>query len=119
MITEHNEGLIALSGWFVMGELPSLLYGNEEEAPQAAQWYKDVFGDRLYLELVNGGLLGETMVNDRLIALGKELNIPVVAAGYRAYLDREDSDAHNVLFCMRSGQTWPEFPESDPPLATG
>ncbi len=119
MIAKHNECLIALSGWFLDGELPGLLFGREEEAPQAAQWYKDVFGDRLYLELVNGGLPGETMVNKRLIALGKELDIPVVAAGYCAYLDPEDSNAHNVLFYMRSGQAWPDFPKSDPPLATG
>jgi DNA polymerase-3 subunit alpha len=50
LLTQHREGLVALSGC-LQGEVPRLLLeGREDDARQAAMWYKEVFGD-FYLEL--------------------------------------------------------------------
>ncbi len=119
MVAEHDQGLIALSGW-MEGEIPKhLMRGEAEEAEKAAYHYKEVFGDRFYLELISGGLPVEDQINRRLIELGKELGIPIVAAGFCHYLDQGDAFAHHVLFCIREGKTWPDFPVHDPPLARG
>ncbi|MBW2149178.1 MAG: DNA polymerase III subunit alpha [Deltaproteobacteria bacterium] len=119
MVAKHDQGLIALSGW-MEGEIPRhLMRGEAEEAKKAAYHYKEVFGDRFYLELISGGLPVEDQINRRLIELGKELGIPVVAAGFCHYLDQGDAFAHHILFCIRTSGTLSEHPVADPDLATG
>ncbi|MGI6208226.1 MAG: PHP domain-containing protein, partial [Anaerolineae bacterium] len=50
-LAAHSEGLIVLSGCG-SGELALLAAeGRREDAEKLARWYRDVFGDRFYIEL--------------------------------------------------------------------
>ena len=75
-----------------------------EEAKKVALWYKKVFKDDYYLEIQNNGLREQVMVNQKLIGLSKELDIPLVATNDAHYLKREDAYNHEVLLCIQTGK---------------
>ncbi len=105
LIEEHNEGLIALSGC-IGGEVgENLRNGDYQKAKQIAQWYKNFFGDRYYLEIQHHGLQWDEQkqVNDQLLRLGKELSIKCVVTCDAHYLNHEDQEAHEILLCVQTG----------------
>ena len=107
LIKEYNEGIICLSGCLA-GELPRTLYrGNLSpeayaKAKETAMWYKDVFGDRYYIELQNHGIEEQKMVLDPLAQIARELGIPTVATNDVHYILREDYEAQDVLLCINT-----------------
>ena len=46
----------------------------------------------------------QELVNERLIALSKEIGIRCVAANNSRYIDREDWRAHEILMNIQSGE---------------
>ncbi|NTW35930.1 MAG: DNA polymerase III subunit alpha, partial [Syntrophobacteraceae bacterium] len=106
ILRQHSEGLIALSAC-LKGEVASHLLKNQaEHARRAAREYAEIFGpDGFYLELQANGLPEQAIVNDGLIALGKELGLPLVATNDCHYLRRSDARAHELLLCIQTGKT--------------
>ena len=106
LLEAHAGGLLCLSAC-LRGELPQLvLEGNYEGARKAAAWYRDLFGPEFYyFELQDHGIPDERTVAGRLIELGKEMGIPLVATNDCHYLAREDAEAHEVLLCIQTGKT--------------
>ena len=104
-LKEHSEGLIALSAC-LGGEIPSsILENNMEKARKTALFYKEIFRDGFYLELQDHGIKEQLMVNEELIKMSRELNIPLVATNDVHYIKKEDSKAHDVLLCIQTGKT--------------
>ena len=57
LLKAHNEGLICLSAC-IKGEVPSLLLNDRrKQALETVAWFRDVFGDRYYIELQDHGLV--------------------------------------------------------------
>ncbi len=105
LLEEHSDGVIALSAC-IGGEVgEALRYDRDDEAEQTAKWYKDVFGDRYYLELQDHAHEWEEQarVNDKIMDLGKKLDIQVVVTADAHYCEPEDQDAHEVLLCIQTG----------------
>jgi DNA polymerase-3 subunit alpha len=110
LIEKYQEGLIILSGC-INGEVADSLHvGQYDKAKEIAQWYKQVFGDRYYIEIQDHGhpqhpttWPDQTVVNEQLIKLAKELNIPCVLTCDAHYLMPEDQMAHEVLLCIQTG----------------
>ena len=110
LLAKHNEGLICLSGC-ASGEVgDALRQGQYEQAKQTAQWYKQAFGDRYYLEIQDHGhpdhpghWTEQKAINDQLIRLGKELYIPCVVTCDAHYLKSSDKEAHEILLCVQTG----------------
>ncbi|HSX46936.1 MAG TPA: DNA polymerase III subunit alpha [Patescibacteria group bacterium] len=110
LLERYNEGLIALSGC-MGGEIgDALKQGQYQLAHDTAAWYKQVFGDRYYLEVQDHGHPANPMynaeqegINQQVISLGKELNIPVVVTCDAHYLRHEDQEAHEILLCVGTG----------------
>jgi DNA polymerase III subunit alpha len=105
-LADHSEGLIALSGCGT-GELASLVAGGRlEDAAQAARWYRDVFGDRFYMELqLHEGIPQLTDINRELVRIARELGIPPVATNDVHYVKHEDARVQDVLLCIQTGTT--------------
>jgi DNA polymerase-3 subunit alpha len=104
LLAEHHQGLVALSAC-TQGEIPRLiLEGRGEEARQAARWHREVFGD-FYLELQRHPLPELDQINPELIAIGKELDIPLVATNDVHYVLREDAPSHELLLCIQTNST--------------
>ncbi|MDD5533319.1 MAG: DNA polymerase III subunit alpha [Syntrophales bacterium] len=106
ILARHSEGLIGLSAC-LHGEIAQYIVRGERDAARAAALqYRDIFGDgNFYLEIMENGLPEQKTANEGLIALGKELSIPLVATNDCHYLNREDAEAHDVLLCIQTGKT--------------
>lgn len=109
LLKAHSAGLICLSGC-VSGELSKIiLNGNAsaesiERAKEVALWYKELFGDRYYIELQDHGLAIQKVVLAPLMNIARELDIPMVATNDVHYVLREDADAQDILLCINTGK---------------
>ena len=103
LLAEHSEGLICLSGC-LSAEIPKLIVGGRvAEARRRAAEYRELFGDRFYLELQDHGLTVQRSLNDELVAIGRELGVPWVATNDSHYTHKDDAAAHDVLLCINTG----------------
>lgn len=98
LITEHHEGVICLSAC-MSGEIPKLLSrGQDAEAEKLACWYRDLFKEDFYLEIQQH----MTPIREKMIALGKKLNIKLVATQDIHYILQEDKTAHEILLAVQT-----------------
>lgn len=105
VLKEYNQGLIALSAC-LHGDVPyNLLHYGMESARERAKIYSMLFDKRFYLELQENGIPEQAEVNKGLIAIGKELGLPVVATNDCHYLNARDAIAHDVLLCIQTNRT--------------
>jgi DNA polymerase-3 subunit alpha len=105
LLEKHREGLFALSGC-MKGEIPlGITNSSMAGALETARQYKEIFGDRLFLEIQNNKVEGQDQINEGMIEIGRELGIPLVATNDCHYLRKEDARAHEVLLCIQTGKT--------------
>lgn len=110
LLEKYSEGVIALSAC-MGGEVGNALKeGQYDQAKDIATWYKSIFGDRYYLEIQDHGHKDNPLhspeqgaINEQVLTLGKELDIPVVVTCDAHYLKHEDQDAHEILLCVGTG----------------
>lgn len=104
-LKEHSEGLIALSAC-LGGEIQSyILKGNKNKAKETALFYKETFKEGFYLELQYHGLEEQRRVNEELITMARELDIPLVATNDVHYIKKEDAKSHDILLCIQTART--------------
>ncbi len=104
ILEKYHEGLVCSSACLA-GEISQAILANDmEEAKKAALWFKNLFGEDYYLEIQNNGVKEQVLVNQKLIELSKELNIPLVATNDAHYSRREDAYNHEVLLCIQTGK---------------
>ncbi len=107
LLAEHREGLICLSGC-VSSELNrTLLAGGEanfEKAVEIAAWYRELFGDDYYIEIQNNHLEVQRAAMEGAVQVANRLGIPVVATSDVHYVNREDSEAQDILLCVNTGK---------------
>ncbi len=104
LLSEHSEGLIALSACLA-GEIPRLLSrGDYEQAKQVALWYDGVFGrGNYYLELQDHGLLEQKQIIPSIAKISEETGIPLVATNDVHYVGHDDWKMQKVLTCIQTG----------------
>ena len=105
LLAEKNAGLIALSACLGGEVAAPLIKGDYETAKKSASWYKDVFGDRYYIELQEHGLKEDPTVNPQLIRLAQELGVPLVATNDNHYTRKEDHAKQDLLLCVQTSST--------------
>jgi DNA polymerase-3 subunit alpha len=104
LLEQYHEGLVALSACLA-GELSQLISSRRyDDARQAALWYRQTFGD-FYLEIMRHPIPEMEAVNNYLIQMGQELDIPLVATNDTHYINREDASAHDLLLCIGTNTT--------------
>ena len=106
LIRQHSEGLICLSAC-LSGDLPKLLLQERhDDAVNYVHEMQDIFGkDNFFIEIMDHGIREEKIVLPRLVALARELNVPLVATNDCHYLEEKDADAQEVLMCIQTGKT--------------
>ena len=105
LLAKHHEGLIVLSGCMSSLCAQPLLKNDYAGAKKAAQSFVDIFGDRFYVEIMRHGIPEQDIVNNGLIKLARDMNLPLVATNDSHYLNRADAQAHDVLLCIGTGKT--------------
>ena len=103
-LEKYHEGLVCSSACLA-GEIPSKIsHGDIEGAKQSALWFKNLFGEDFYLEIQNNGVKEQVLVNQKLITMARELDIPLLATNDSHYLKKEDAYNHEVLLCIQTGK---------------
>ncbi len=104
ILEKYHENLICCSACLA-GEINQAILKNDmDEARKVANWFKGVFGEDYYLEIQNNGLKEQVLVNQKLVGLSRELDIPLVATNDAHYLKKEDAYNHEVLLCIQTGK---------------
>ena len=104
ILEKYHENLICCSGCLAGEVSQAILKNDMEEAKNVANWFKNVFGRDYYLEIQHNGVREQALVNQKLIQLARELDIPLVATNDAHYLKREDAYNHEVLLCIQTGK---------------
>jgi DNA polymerase III subunit alpha len=71
-----------------------------ESIIDVVKWYKSVFKDRYYLEIMNHGIKEEDIIRDTIMELGKKLDIKIVATGDTHIVRKEDIVSHNIMIAL-------------------
>lgn len=101
LLSEHHEGLIALSGC-VAGKIPQLiLAGSLAEAKNCAIEMRELFGEDFYLEVQNHNMDEERRIAYGIKLLSEELGIPMVATNDVHYLEKSDAEVQATLMCVQ------------------
>ncbi len=104
LLREHNEGLIATSGC-LSGAIPqAIVSGRVPEAWQLVESYSRIFKDRFYLELQRHGLADQARVNEELLGMRRDLDLPLLATNDCHYLACNDAHSHAALLCVQTGK---------------
>lgn len=104
ILEQYHKGLICCSACLAGEVNQAILKDDMEEAKRVALWFKNIFGEDYYLEIQNNGVKEQVLVNQKLIGLSKELDIPLVATNDAHYSRREDAYNHEVLLCIQTGK---------------
>jgi DNA polymerase-3 subunit alpha len=98
------DGLIALSGGIHGDVGRAIVAGHAGLAAERLQHWREVFGDRFYLELARTGRGAEEDYVQQAVALAAETDTPVVASNDVRYLNADDFYAHEARVCIQEGR---------------
>ncbi|MCR2055662.1 DNA polymerase III subunit alpha, partial [Campylobacter helveticus] len=114
LLEKHSEGLICSSAC-LQGEVNwhlnihnerNVRFGAKgyEAAKEAALWYKRVFGEDFYFEIMRHGINDQRAIDDDIIRLSRELDVKIIATNDTHYTFKERADAHEVFMCIGMGK---------------
>ncbi|WP_425235638.1 DNA polymerase III subunit alpha [Ulvibacterium sp.] len=104
VIQEYKEDIIVLTG-NLYGEVPGkVLNVGENQAEEALLWWKQEFGDDLYIEMMRHGQEDEDRVNQVLLEFSQKHKVKLVATNNTYYCSKKDADAHDILLCVKDGE---------------
>lgn len=107
ILREHARDLIALSGC-MDGVIPQVVRSTDDQSvwDREVREYVDIFGEgNFYLELQDHPEIdGQVGMNNTLVEIGTRLGVPVVATRDVHYLDPSDSEAQDIVTCIRMGR---------------
>ena len=104
LIEQYKDDLMVLSG-NLNGEIPNkLLNLGERQAEEALVWWKSVFKDDFYLEIMRHDQEDENRINQNLIELSQKHAVKLIATNNTFYINQSNANAHDILLCVRDGE---------------
>ena len=105
LLQKYNKGIIAILPTY-QSETSNLLTSNNTEGAAAIlALYKELFKDRLYLELTRHPEQKERKkLEDAIIKLSEQEDVPLLANQEVYYLHPNDNEAREVLMRIREGR---------------
>ena len=103
MIRKYNEGLICTTACLGSYLDQCIVRDDMEEAHAHLQELKDIFGDRLFIEVQPFNDVEQIKANLALIDLAKEYDIKLVTGTDSHYVNKEDHYVHDILLCIGTG----------------
>ncbi|QLY27166.1 DNA polymerase III subunit alpha [Bdellovibrio sp. KM01] len=105
VIKEYNSDLICLTGG-LRGEVAEAFMKEGADAALAKiRQLKEIFDDRLYLEMCRTGVPEWDQINPFLLEASKITGVPVVASNDVHYMTQDDQIAQEVLICIGTNKT--------------
>lgn len=114
LLEKYHEGLI-ISSACLGGEISRKVDdGQINEAEEAVQWFKSIFGDDYYLEIQRHKTERtdadqttypkQEKVNKELLRIAEKYGVKVIATNDVHFVNEEDADAHDRLICLSTGK---------------
>lgn len=114
-LEKYHEGIICSSACLA-GEVPQrILEGNIDAAEDTMLWYKNLFGDDYYLEIMRHEVKDpaqranretypeQERANKVILELARKHKIKVICTNDSHFTDKENAEAHDRLICLNTG----------------
>lgn len=115
-LEKYHEGIIASSACLA-GEIPWYIRrGMMKDAEESVQWFKNLFGDDFYLELMRHEVTNpniranretfplQQQVNEKVIELARKYDVKLICTNDSHFVDEENAEAHDRLICLSTGK---------------
>jgi len=110
LLEQYHEGLICSSAC-LGGEIPqAILNGEIDRAEELIEWYKSLFGEDYYLEIMRhetdvpgaptDWFEKQEVVNKVIFDLAPKHNVKIIATNDAHFVRKEDGPAHDRLICL-------------------
>jgi DNA polymerase-3 subunit alpha len=103
-LAAHRSGLLVTTGC-AGGLVPTRIrLGQHDESSKVLDTLHSIFGEDLYIEIMEHNNPIDVAINPHLISLSKRHSIPLVATNDSHYTLESDAYAHDALLCLQTGQ---------------
>ena len=115
-LERYHEGLICCSACLA-GEVPRRILADDiQGAEELIEWYKNLFGDDYYLELMRHEVTDPNIranretfplqqkVNRVLVDLARKHGVKLICTNDCHFVDQENAEAHDHLLCLSTGK---------------
>ncbi len=115
-IEKYHEGIIASSACLA-GEIPRYVKnGQIAEAEKSIEWFKSIFGEDFYIELMRHEVKDpmqranrdtfkeQKAIEPTLIELARKHNVKLICTNDSHFVDEENAEAHDRLLCLSTGK---------------
>ena len=115
-IEKYPEGIIASSACLA-GEIPRYISkGQIDKAEESIEWFKSVFHDDFYIELMRHEVkdpnqranrqtfLEQKAIEPMLIELAHKHGVKLICTNDSHFVDEENAEAHDRLLCLSTGR---------------
>ena len=105
LLKQKSKGIIALSGGSegLIGKL--LLQGQDKQAHKILLEITEIFNNNFYIEITRHGTKNEDLIEEKLLQLAFENNIPLVATNDVYFLTPDMHEAQDILSCIYEGHS--------------
>lgn len=115
-LKKYHEGLM-ISSACLGGEVSKKIAAGEiEEAEKTIKWFKEIFADDYYLELMRHEVKNpmqranrevyplQEQCNQKIIELARKYDVKLVCTNDTHFVDEENAEAHDRLICLSTGR---------------
>lgn len=103
LLSKYGEGVIALSGCLGSNFNQYLMSGDEKQAISWIKFLQESCTD-VYIELQRNGIPEAHDLVPKQVEIAKKLNIPYVATCDTHYIEREDHNVQEIVWCISDGK---------------
>lgn len=103
MIRKYSEGLIMTTACIGSRIAHLINHNKEQEAEILMLKFKDIFGDRFFLEIQPLNIIEQQRVNATFMTWSEKYNIKLIATNDVHYGRKADHDDHDTLLCIGTG----------------
>jgi DNA polymerase-3 subunit alpha len=103
LILKYHKGIIATTCCLGASVPQAILRDGEAAAEIEFKWWLDLFGEDFYIEMQRHDIPEQNTVNAVLMKFAKKYNVKVICSNDSHYVDQQDSNAHDILLCVNTG----------------
>jgi DNA polymerase-3 subunit alpha len=103
LIVKYHKGIIATTCCLGASVPQAILRDGEAAAEIEFKWWLDLFGEDFYIEMQRHDIPEQETVNAVLLKFAKKFNVKVICSNDSHYVDQQDSNAHDILLCVNTG----------------
>jgi len=104
LILLYHKGLIATTCCLGASVPQTILRKGEDAGEKEFKWWLDIFGEDYYVELQRHDIPEQNTVNEVLLRFALKHNVKIIASNDSHYVDQADSNAHDILLCINTGE---------------